>query len=91
MLGGEKGAHPVKTPAHGLIEGVGQVGGAQDEDAGLVGVDALHLHQELCLDAARGLALAIPTRAAQRVDLHSSRSISLALRQGAFLRPYVSL
>ena len=86
VLGGENGAHPVKTPAHGLIEGIGQVGGAQDEDAGLVGVDSLHLHQELCLDAARGLALAVPARAAQRVNLHSSRSISLALRQGEFLK-----
>lgn len=91
MLGREKGAHPVKTPAHGLIKGIGQVGGAQDQDAGLAAVDTLHLHQELRLDAARGLALAVPARAAQRVNLHSSRSISLALRQHGFSRPYISL
>ena len=62
--------HPVKAAAHGLVEGVGQIGGAQNEDARLVAVDALHLHQELRLDAPRGLALAVPSAAAERIDLH---------------------
>ena len=64
-------AYPVKTPAHCLIQGIGQIGGAQDEDAGVVAVHALHLHQELCLDAPGRLALPIPSAAAQSIDLHS--------------------
>ena len=63
--------HPVKAPAHGLVQGIGQIGGAQDQDARVVAVDALHLHQELRLDAARRLALAVPSAAAQRINLRS--------------------
>ena len=61
--------YPVEAPAHGLIQGIGQVGSAQNQDARLVAADALHLHQELGLDAAGRLALAIPSAAAQRINL----------------------
>jgi hypothetical protein len=64
-------AHPVKAAADGLVEGIGQVGCAQDQDTRIIGVDALHLHQKLCLDAPRCLALPVTPCAAQRVDLHT--------------------
>ncbi len=72
MQGAHKGeADPVKAAADGLIEGVGQIGSAQDKDPGIIAVDALHLHQELRLDAPRRLALPIPSRAAQRIYLRA--------------------
>jgi len=62
-------AHLVKAPSHGLVEAVGQVGGTQHQHSRVRGIDALHLDQELGLDAPRRLALALPARAAQRIDL----------------------
>jgi hypothetical protein len=61
----------VEAPPHGVVERVGQVGGAQHQHAAVVVAvpHALHLNQELCLDAAGSLALALAAGTAQRVDL----------------------
>ena len=86
MQGMGQEAHSVKAAADGLVKGVGQVGGAQDEDARVVRVDALHLHQELRLDAPRRLALPVAPRAAQRVNLRTEDNLALtdsASRLGA--------
>ena len=69
---GEEDAHLIKASAYSLVKAIGQVGGAKHEDAGVGGVDALHLHQKLCLDAPRCLALTVPPCAAQRVYLRTA-------------------
>mmetsp|Transcript_42953 Transcript_42953/g.101993 ORF Transcript_42953/g.101993 Transcript_42953/m.101993 type:complete len:451 (+) Transcript_42953:298-1650(+) len=60
----------VKPPADGLVEVVRHVGRPEHEHPLVSLADALHLHEELRLDAPRGLALArVPARAAQGVYL----------------------
>lgn len=53
----------------GDIEGPRDVGRAEDEHAGLVVPDAVHLDEELGLDSPRRFRLAFASRAAERVDL----------------------
>lgn len=58
----------LEAAADGGVELPGDVGGSQDEDAARVLADAVHLHEQLRLDAPRGLGLAFASWAAQRVD-----------------------
>ena len=64
-------AHLVKAASHSLVEAVWDVGGSEDQHARLVGVDPLHLHQELGLYAPRRLALALATAAAEGIYLRT--------------------
>lgn len=60
----------LEAAEHGRVEAPGEVGGAKDEDPLVVVVDAVHLDEELGLDAARGLGLAaLAAGGAEGVDL----------------------
>lgn len=61
----------VKSTSHCLVQAVGDVGSAQDQDTGSGGGDPLHLHQELGLDTPCGLALTLSSGAAQGINLHA--------------------
>ena len=59
----------LEAAADGRVELPGDVGGAEDEDALGVVADAVHLDEELGLDAAGGFGFAFAAGAAQGVDL----------------------
>jgi hypothetical protein len=58
----------LETAADGAVELPGDVGGAEDQHAFTVAADAVHLHEQLGLDAPRGFGFAFAARPAQRVD-----------------------
>jgi hypothetical protein len=59
---------PLETAADGAVELPGDVGGAEDQHALAVAADAVHLHEQLGLDASGGFGFAFTARAAERVD-----------------------
>lgn len=60
----------VKSASYCLVQAVGNVGSAQNQDTGSRGGHPLHLHQELSLDAPRCLTLTLSSSTTQGIDLH---------------------
>ena len=58
-----------KPSPNGRVEAPWRVSGAEHENAVVVVAHALHLDQELGLDAARALTLSVRSRTAHRVNL----------------------
>lgn len=58
----------LEAAADGSVELPGDIGSAQDEHAARILADAIHLHQQLRLDAPRGFRLAFAAWAAECVD-----------------------
>lgn len=59
----------LKTATDGRVQGPGNVGCAQYQNATLVVPNAIHLNQKFSLNSSRGLTFAFPTRSTQWINL----------------------